>query len=66
AELTRLDGSPWWLGGDSTTSIAPGTRVSVGFSDPNGRPATATVERCEGMGQGRWRIAVRFDGGAFM
>jgi hypothetical protein len=61
-ELSRLDGAPWWLAGDATEQIASGTRVSVGFSEPDGRPATGIVERCEGFGQGRFRIAIRFDG----
>jgi hypothetical protein len=61
-ELRRLDGAPWWLGGDSSTPIAPGTKVSVGFSHPDGRPARGVVARCEGFGEGRFRIAVRFDG----
>lgn len=62
SELTRLDGSPWWLAGDARESIAPGTRVSVGFSEPEGRPACGFVERCEGFGDGRFRVAIRFDG----
>lgn len=61
-ELTRLDGAPWWLAGDARESIAPGTRVSVGFSEPEGRPACGFVERCEGFGDGRFRVAIRFDG----
>jgi hypothetical protein len=61
-ELTRLDGSPWWLAGDASESMPAGTRVSVGFSEPDGRPACGFVERCEGFGEGRFRIAIRFDG----
>jgi len=61
-ELSRLDGSPWWLAGDAAEEIALGTRVSVGFSEPEGRPACGVVERCEGFGQGCFRIAIRFDG----
>jgi hypothetical protein len=61
-ELARLDGSPWWLAGDASESMPAGTRVSVGFSEPDGRPAYGFVERCEGFGEGRFRIAIRFDG----
>lgn len=61
-ELDRLDGSPWWIAGDSITPITVGTRVSVGFSDPSGRPAIAMVMRCERQGGGRYRVALRFDG----
>ncbi|MFM7260528.1 MAG: hypothetical protein ACKO3W_07980 [bacterium] len=60
-ELTRLDGSPWWLGGDATTPLAVGTKVSVGFSHPGGRPARGVIARCEGFGEGRFRMAVRFE-----
>jgi len=60
-ELTRLDGAPWWLGGDAVVPIAPGTKVSIGFSHPDGRPARGVVVRCEGFGEGRYRIAVRFE-----
>jgi hypothetical protein len=61
-ELARLDGSPWWLAGDASESMPAGTRVSVGFSEPDGRPACGFVERCEGFGEGCFRIAIRFDG----
>jgi hypothetical protein len=61
-ELERLDGSPWWLAGDSSVAVAPGTKVSIGFSHPDGRPARGFVARCEGFGEGRFRIAVRFEG----
>jgi hypothetical protein len=62
AELGRLEGAPWWLSGVGRTAVAEGTRVSVGFSAPDGRPATGTVVRCEERGFGWHRIAVRFDG----
>lgn len=62
AELVRLEGSPWWLSGIAGAAVPVGTRVSVGFSAPDGRPATGTVERCEERGAGRHHLAVRFDG----
>jgi hypothetical protein len=62
AELVRLEGSPWWLSGLANAAVPAGTRVSVGFSAPDGRPATGTVERCEERGTGRFHLAVRFDG----
>ena len=65
-ELHGLDGSPWWLAGDSITPVAENMRVSVGFSDPNGRPATGIVMRCDNFGEGRFRIAIRFDGAHFL
>ena len=63
-ELDRLDGSPWWIGGDATTPLRVGARVSVGFSAPDGRPATGSVMRCEPKSDERFRIAIRFDGGS--
>jgi len=53
AELEDLYGAPWWIGGTSDRRIAPGTRVSVGFSDPNGRPAQGIVMRCDPRGDDR-------------
>jgi hypothetical protein len=62
-ELDQLDGSPWWIGGSADEPMNPGTRVSVGFSDPSARPAQGVVMRCERKGA-RYRIAVKFDGAA--
>jgi hypothetical protein len=59
-ELDELDGSPWWIGGNSDAPAEVGTRVSVGFSDPLSRPAQGVVMRCERKGR-HFRIAVRFD-----
>lgn len=61
-ELDRLDCAPWWLAGDSITPMTVGTRVSVGFSCPSCRPNAALVMRCERQKNGRYRIALRFDG----
>lgn len=33
-ELDELDGAPWWIGGSADAALTPGTRVTVGFSDP--------------------------------
>lgn len=63
-ELDRLDGAPWWIGGDAVTPLRVGARVSVGFSAPEGRPATGEIMRCEPKADGRYRIAIRFDGGS--
>jgi len=63
-ELDTLGCSPWWLAGRSITPIAVGTRVSVGFSDQRCRPGIAHVQRCERASDGRYRIALRFDGTA--
>lgn len=63
-ELDRLDGAPWWIGGDASTPVKVGSRVSVGFSAPEGRPATGEVMRCEPKGAGWYRVAIRFDGGS--
>ena len=62
AELANLDCAPWWLAGESESCIVVGTRVSVGFSNPSCRPNWATVMRCERSREGRYRIALRFDG----
>lgn len=67
-EIDSLEGSPWWLSGFTSTPIEPGTRVSVGFSDPHGRPASGVVERCRatpraqsgGADGGRFQVAIRF------
>jgi|GEM_PF-1256279 len=61
-ELTDLDCAPWWLAGESDSCVVVGTRVSVGFSNPACRPDTATAMRCERTRDGRFRIALRFDG----
>lgn len=65
-ELTRLDSAPWWLGGDSLEPVPVGIRVTVGFSRPDARPASALVRRCEPMPNGLFRVAVEFDGVAFL
>lgn len=62
-ELDHLDCAPWWLAGESITPITVGMRVSIGFSNPACRPNTAVVMRCERLRSGRYRVAVRFDGG---
>jgi len=59
-ELDELDGAPWWIGGSADAAIKPGTRVTVGFSDPSARSAQGFVMRCEPKGQ-RFRIAIKFD-----
>jgi hypothetical protein len=64
-ELHNLDGAAWWLAGFSSAPLAVGSRVSVGFSDPSARPATATVARCEGFGEAQFRLALQFDGVSF-
>lgn len=61
-ELDRLDCAPWWLAGESITPLTVGTRVSVGFSNPQCRPNPAVVMRCERLKCGRYRIALRFEG----
>jgi len=60
-ELDELVGAPWWLSGTARTPLAAGTRVSIGFSDPEARTATGTVLRCVPTQGDAWRIAVRFD-----
>lgn len=60
-ELDELDGSPWWIGGSAISAVPEGTKVSVGFSDPNGRPAQGVVMRCEKKRDDRYRIAIRFE-----
>jgi hypothetical protein len=62
AELRNLDCAPWWIAGDSETPVAVGSRVCVGFSSIDGRPATAHVRRCERKRDGAYRIALEFDG----
>ena len=65
-ELTRLDTAPWWLGGDALEPVAVGIRVSVGFSRPDARPASAVVRRCDRLPGGLHRIALEFDGAAVL
>ena len=60
-ELDGLDGSPWWIGGNADAPMKPGTRVTVGFSNPSARSSQGTVMRCEAKGS-RFRIAIKFDG----
>jgi hypothetical protein len=62
AELRHLDCAPWWIAGDSERPVAVGSRVCVGFSAVECRPATAEVRRCERRQGGEYRIALRFDG----
>ena len=59
-ELDELDGSPWWIGGRADEALEPGTRVTIGFSDPSARSAQGTVMRCGRQGA-RFRIAIKFD-----
>jgi hypothetical protein len=59
-ELDQLDGAPWWIGGSADAALKPGTRVTVGFSDPSARSAQGVVMRCEPKGA-RFRIAIKFD-----
>jgi hypothetical protein len=70
-ELDALEGAPWWISGRASMPITPGTRVSVGFSDPNGRPAVGVVVRCgerpansdvDHPAVARFVVAVRFEG----
>jgi orotidine-5'-phosphate decarboxylase len=44
----------------SLLALKPGTRVTVGFSDPSARSAQGFVMRCEPKGS-RFRIAIKFD-----
>ena len=65
-ELTRLDSAPWWLAGDALEPVPVGARVTVGFSRPDARPASAVVRRCQRLPSGLHRVAVEFDGTAFL
>lgn len=65
-ELTRLDSAPWWVAGDAADPIPVGIRVSVGFSASDARPASAVVRRCQRRPDGTYRVAVQFDGAAFL
>ncbi|MBI1304057.1 MAG: hypothetical protein GC172_09755 [Phycisphaera sp.] len=60
-ELDGLVGAPWWLSGTAREKLAVGTKVSIGFSDPDARPASGTVVRAVRQDGDAWRIAVRFD-----
>ncbi|MFM7053021.1 MAG: hypothetical protein ACKOYN_12960 [Planctomycetota bacterium] len=64
-DASELEGGPWWVAGVSEKALPRGTRVSVGFSEPSCRPATGLVERCNLRQDGRFRLAVRFDGITF-
>lgn len=65
-ELTRLDSAPWWVGGDALEPVPVGIRVAVGFSAAEARPASAVVRRCERQPDGSFRVALQFDGAAFI
>ena len=60
-ELDELVGAPWWISGTAREAVPVGTKASIGFSDPDARPATGTVVRTVHRGDDAWRIAVRFD-----
>lgn len=60
-ELDELAGAPWWLSGMARGAMPAGTKVSIGFSEPDARPASGTVVRAVPVRDGVWSIAVRFD-----
>ncbi len=65
-ELEQLDAAPWWISGQADVPIICGARVSLGFSDRDGRAAAGTVQRCDARALGGFRIAVLFDPERFL